>query len=288
MKAIPIRSIKSQELNAKLLENFKIRSIREVLSGKEMNQDLHRHDFFFILAVRKGKGSHEIDFIKYPVTDYTVFFLRPGQVHQLQLKAGSEGYIMEFSKDFQIQSTSAGKALLNKAAANLNFYKLNKNNFPLLNSSLQSMLEEFSEKQEGYENVIKANLEIFLTHLLRYRQHSETACEKANHYQQEKLQEVMHLLETHISTVKNVSAYADMVHLSPFQLNSITKNLIGKTVAQLIEDQILLEAKRYLLATSNQVNQIAFQLGYDDVSYFIRFFKKLTGQTPEAFRKNFQ
>ncbi|HRW99910.1 MAG TPA: AraC family transcriptional regulator [Cyclobacteriaceae bacterium] len=51
---------------------------------------------------------------------------------------------------------------------------------------------------------------------------------------------------------------------------------------------MLLEAKRYLLATSNQVNQIAFQLGYEDVSYFIRFFKKLTGNTPEAFRKNFR
>jgi AraC family transcriptional regulator, transcriptional activator of pobA len=64
--------------------------------------------------------------------------------------------------------------------------------------------------------------------------------------------------------------------------------MLGKTAADLIDDHILLESKRYLLASSNQVNQIAYRLGYDDVSYFIRFFKKHTGHTPEMFRQNFR
>ena len=63
---------------------------------------------------------------------------------------------------------------------------------------------------------------------------------------------------------------------------------MGKTVSALINEQIILEAKRYLLATSGQVKDIADQLGYEDVSYFIRFFKKQTGYSPEAFRKNFK
>jgi len=71
-------------------------------------------------------------------------------------------------------------------------------------------------------------------------------------------------------------------------LNAITKSALGKTCSDLINEYIILESKRYLLATSNQVSQIAFHLGYDDVSYFIRFFKKHTGHTPEAFRNNFR
>ena len=51
---------------------------------------------------------------------------------------------------------------------------------------------------------------------------------------------------------------------------------------------MILEAKRNLLATSNLVNQIADDLGHEDVSYFIRFFKKHTGYSPEAFRQNFK
>jgi AraC family transcriptional regulator, transcriptional activator of pobA len=287
MKTIPVKSIQLQGHQTNGFDGFKIRSISEVIAGKDMNQDLHRHDFYFILVARKGAGLHAIDFVEHKVTANAIFMLRPGQVHKLQLKAGSEGYLLEFSKDFQFLSKT-GNELLRKAT-NRNYCQLDKMGTGALCAILQTMLEEFRARQEGFENVIKANLEVFFIQYLRYRQQDQgTDNNKANHYQQEKLQEFLDLLEVNINSEKHASAYADMVSLSPFQLNSITKNLLGKTVAELIEDQILLEAKRYLLATSNQVNQIAFQLGYEDVSYFIRFFKKLTGHTPEAFRKNFR
>jgi AraC-like DNA-binding protein len=285
MRNIPIRSILPQDQKTFGFDSFKIRSISEVLAGKDMNQDLHRHDFYFILVVTKGAGSHLIDFINHPVTNNSIFILRPGQVHELRIKAGSEGYLLEFNKEFQFSSSVAGNALLRKAA-NRNFCKVDKPGIQALCTPLQAMLDEYQLKKEGFETVMKANLEIFLIQYLRYRQQNQHTSVKANPYQQEKLQEFMDLLEVNIATTKQVAAYADMLHLSPFQINSITKSLLGKTVAELIEDQILLEAKRYLLATANQVNQIAFQLGYEDVSYFIRFFKKRTGQTPEAFRKN--
>ncbi|MBK6938533.1 MAG: AraC family transcriptional regulator [Chitinophagaceae bacterium] len=85
-----------------------------------------------------------------------------------------------------------------------------------------------------------------------------------------------------------MSEYASLLNLSPYQLNAIAKQSAGKTVSELINEQIILETKRYLLATSGQVKDIADHLGYEDVSYFIRFFKKQTGYSPEAFRKNFK
>lgn len=71
-----------------------------------------------------------------------------------------------------------------------------------------------------------------------------------------------------------------------YQLNSIAKSMLGKTCSALINAHMILEAKRNLLATANQINQIASHLGYEDVSYFIRFFKKHTGYSPEQFRQN--
>ena len=56
---------------------------------------------------------------------------------------------------------------------------------------------------------------------------------------------------------------------------------------EVISDCVVLEAKRHLLATATQVSQIAWDLGYEDVSYFIRFFKRHTAFTPEAFRNKF-
>ncbi len=286
MKNIPIRSIHKQERKPDSFENFKIRSVKKILAGKDMSQDTHRHDFYFILALSKGAGIHEIDFVKHNITDNSIFFMRPGQVHRLQLNVRSDGYLLEFNKDFHFLSTN-GNELLRKAASE-NCYKLTEDGSDKLWAILQSTLDEYNDQEDGYLDAIRASLEIFLIQFLRYRKSNEAPSLTTNQYRQEKLQEFLSLLEVNITTKKQVSAYADMVNLSQFQLNSITKSLLGKTVAELIEGQIILEAKRYLLATSNQVNQIADRLGYDDVSYFIRFFKKHTGLSPEAFRQNFQ
>ena len=85
-----------------------------------------------------------------------------------------------------------------------------------------------------------------------------------------------------------MSEYAEMLSITPYQLNAITKTSLQKTASELINEHITLEAKRILISTGNQVNQVADMLGYDDPSYFIRFFKKQTGFTPETFRQNFK
>lgn len=94
------------------------------------------------------------------------------------------------------------------------------------------------------------------------------------------------MLERDFASRKQASQYADLLNLTAYQLNSITKKTLGKTCSEVINDHIILEAKRLLIATSNQVNQIADQLGYEDPSYFIRFFKKHTGISPDAFRNH--
>ena len=284
MKDIPIRSILPP--NTGELDSFRIFSISEILAGEDMNQTLHRHDFYFILLVSKGSGIHEIDFVAYPITDNTISLMRPGQVHQLGLTADAEGYWLAFNKEFEFLSMVKDNTLLRKATSR-NFYHLNQKDVDTLSSIFQIILAEYRLKQAGFEHVIKASLEILLIHFLRYQQ-KDQAVSLANQYQQEKLQEFLDLLETNIRTNKQAAAYADMVNLSRFQLNSITKSLLGKTISELIDDQILLETKRYLLGTPKQVSEIAFQLGYEDVSYFIRFFKKKTGITPDAFRKKFR
>lgn len=284
MKDFPIRSILPPKFGE--LDSFRVFSISEVLSGENMNQALHRHDFYFFLLVSKGNGMHEIDFVTHRIEDNTLAIMRPGQVHRLELKAETEGYWLAFNKDFEFLSTIKDNTLLRKATSR-NFYILDENEVDTLFPVFQLILSEYKARQVGFEHVIKSSLEILLIHFLRYHQKHQIVSEETNQYQQEKLQEFLYLLETKIGTIKHVAAFADMVHLSPYQLNSITKTLLGKTVSELIDDQILLEAKRYLLGTPSQVSQIAFQLGYMDVSYFIRFFRKKMGITPEAFRKNF-
>lgn len=283
MKKIPVRQIKEPDFS----DSFIIKDIKSLLSGKNMVQELHRHNFFFVLALKKGAGEHIIDFISYPVNDYSIFFMRPGQVHQLMLKNESTGYLMQFNTDFYSPREASAIHVFRKISSK-NYCQLSAGRTNNLFSVLDYIFREYTEKQERYKEIIKANLEIFFIELVRQSKNPKAIATKNNSYSQERLEELLELLQKHITENKQVVWYADMLHLSSYQLNAITKETLGKTCSQLINEHIILEAKRNLLATSSQINQIAYNLGYEDVSYFIRFFKKHTGSSPEIFRQNFK
>lgn len=287
MEKIPIRHINITVTEPELSDRFNIRDIATLLSGGDMVQELHRHDFFFVLALEKGMGKHVIDFTPYPISDNSIFFMRPGQVHELTLEKGSTGYLMGFNADIYSPFEKSSNQLLRKVSSK-NYFRLTPGRFEKLFSVLTYIFQEHSVKQERYKEVIKANLNIFVIELLREDQHPRSVSNDSKLYTQERLEELLQLLESHITKNKQVAYYAEMMHLTPYQLNAITKTTLGKTCSQLINEYIILETKRNLLATSNQVNQIADHLGYEDVSYFIRFFKKYTGYSPEAFRHNFR
>lgn len=287
MKPIPVRKIKSGPKEQPIPDNFTIRELDKLLDGKDMVQDLHRHDFFLIMVLEKGAGDHEIDFIPYTLCDHSVFLMRPGQVHKHTIKAVSKGYLIQFKPDFYPSSDTQALPFFRRSF-NQNFFQLETHRIQKLLAISRAIFEEENAKQEGYQQIIKANLSIFLIELSRQTDLLNTSKSHQKLYSQEILEEFLALLDTHISEHKQVSEYANRLNLTTYQLNAITKATLGKTCSDLIKEHVILEAKRLLLATPNQVKEIAYQLGFDDISYFIRFFKKQTGLTPEAFRHNFK
>jgi len=284
MKSIPVRHIAETRKDHSGLGRFSIRKLDALLNGSDLVHDLHRHDFFFILAIEKGQGVHEVDFVKYEICKNTVFILRPGQVHHLHLMAGAAGYLLEFDIAFYRAHSPTAEQQWKKACAQ-NYQQVDENRSKKLLNHLSNCLLEFSSKEDGYMQAIKASMELFMIELARQSQDSTKIAANVSTYTQERYEELLRLLEANITRIKSVSEYAKLLNLSVYQLNSITKASVGKTTADLINEQIILEAKRFLLATANQIKDIAWHLGYEDPSYFIRFFKNHTGYSPDAFRK---
>ncbi|MEO6284361.1 MAG: AraC family transcriptional regulator [Dyadobacter sp.] len=287
MKAIPIRHIADTYPDQNIPGRFSIRNISDVLSGNDLVHDLHKHDFYFILAIEKGQGVHEIDFLRYEIHNNAVFILRPGQVHQLQLTADCAGYIIEFDNSFYGPKSTIAEHQWRKATNN-NHCEVEEVRFKKLLAYLSNSFTEYNLKQEGYREAIKANMDLFFIELVRQSQNASKLSSEVTLYTQDRYEELLSLLDANITEAKSVSQYARLLNLSVYQLNAITKASVGRTTIGLINGQIILEAKRYLLATPNQIKDIAWHLGYEDISYFIRFFKKHTGYTPDAFRKNFK
>jgi AraC-like DNA-binding protein len=287
MQAIPVRHIKSSIKEPDTSGEFIIWNLSELLSGKDMVQELHRHRFYFILILEKGTGEHIIDFTLHPMTDRSIYIMRPGQVHELKLMSDCEGYLLEFTDDFCLNYDTATKQMLRKISQK-NYYLPDTASSKKILLLMSSILLETSEKKEKYEYAIQVSLQLFFVELFRQKHSLTTIPDEKTSYQLERLEEFQGLVTDNILNHKQVFWYAEKMNLTAYQLNTITKTTLGKSSSQIINDYILLEAKRYLLATTKQINQISWHLGYEDVSYFIRFFKKHTGYSPETFRNSFK
>src|SRR5687768_5137227 len=121
MKKIPVRHIKSGIKEPDASGRFIIWSLSELLAGKDMVQELHRHSFYFILILEKGRGEHIIDFIPYPVVARSTFLMRPGQVHQLRLEKDCKGYLLQFPDNFFLHSHTISRQIVKKVSQK-NYY----------------------------------------------------------------------------------------------------------------------------------------------------------------------
>ncbi len=94
------------------------------------------------------------------------------------------------------------------------------------------------------------------------------------------------LVSRHFMTLRKVSDYANLLHISADHLNRTIKTHSEKTASELIDAMILAEAKAYLLHTELSNAEIAYRLEFSDPSHFNKFFKKLTNITPLQYRKS--
>jgi AraC-like DNA-binding protein len=92
------------------------------------------------------------------------------------------------------------------------------------------------------------------------------------------------LVEIHFKTNHAVSDYAKMLHKSPKTLSNHFSKTYNKTPLQFIQERLLLEAKRFLHYTDKPIKEIAYDLGFDDVQGFSRFFKNKEGISPTIFK----
>jgi len=77
-----------------------------------------------------------------------------------------------------------------------------------------------------------------------------------------------------------------MLNISAGHLSEVVKDQSGKSAITHIHERLVLEAKRLLFHTENSIKEVAFQLGFEDASYFNRFFKRITGNTPLDYRSS--
>ncbi len=286
MKSITIRNIQETQKESYPKKPFNIRKVENLRMGKGLTQPLHRHDFYYLLAIEKGEGLHNIDFQEYGVNNYSIYFMRPGQVHEHDFEIGATGFLIAFQPNFYPYHKDIEQKKSLRKVSQTNCYTFSSDDFNSLKSIFERIYVESEAHKEHFEGVIRSYLSILITSINRIGV-SANPVTKYSHFS-ERLEELQELIEKDIYDSKKVTYYAEKMNLSTYQLNTVTQKLLGKNASELISEHLILEAKRLLLSTTNQVNEIAFQLGFEDPPYFIRFIKKHMQVTPKSFRDGFK
>lgn len=250
----------------------------------------HVHTFYEILWFKKGTGRHFVDFREYPVKPGTIFFLAPGQVHHFDGSSEYEGLAIKLCTDF-MQSRGDESDLFVKydifhTFDTAPYYIIDDATSAQLEALVQQLEAEKSERNTfGHIDVLRSLLKLFLIKVHRYG-HQETGLHLDELRPSHRLFVMFRrLLEKEFAQKHTVQEYADELNVAVRTLNKCVNECSGRSPLSMINDRIMLEAKRQVRYTNLLIKEIAFNLGYEDPSYFVKFFKRQTGLLPSEFRE---
>lgn len=243
----------------------------------------HRHQYYEVIFIKEGNGVHEIDFVPHTVKAPALHFLPVGKVHKLAMNLPYSGFSLLFSSAFFPQESTF--------LSQFDFFQ-HQNPFPVLNleeKEYQQMNAWVMEIKSAWQENPKDKWDWIRTHLslilLQSQRLYQTDQSRNLSHKSEIIQKFLNLIEVHHPEHWLLQKYAEKLFISEPYLNALCKKECGMPASALIQERLIQAAKRKLIYTSDTVKEIAFDLNFNDPSYFIRFFKKQVGSSPNVYRE---
>jgi len=284
-KSLPVFKIDNFKGNNFAKPDFYIKSFAEHNATHQFIKDPHAHDFYLLLLFTKGAGSHTIENNEYPIRRGSMFFMSPSEVHLWNTDKNADGYVLFFNSSFYLMDALSREYLklpFFRAKEKIRYVQLNDSSIKKIEPILKLISAEYQAESRLMMRIIRSYLDVLLYKLAGFVEPGMIGKDKSPSI----IPSLETLIEEHFKEHQPVAFYANKLNVLPDQLNNLTKKYLDKTVTGLIQERIMAEAKRLLLFTSLNINEIAFNLNFMDNSYFNRYFKKAEKITPEQFRKS--
>lgn len=254
---------------------------------KGIPDEPHRHNYFTVVLAKKARGEHKIDFNSYPLANQQLFFISPGQVHQIIELERSEGFSIVFSNQFLVQNNIALRFI-----DDLNLFNdfgqspplsLSEDELDTLCRYAEEIYEINSSDRSFKYEAIGALLKLILI-----RCHNLCSIKPVDLNLQESgngvLRKFKELVNNNHTRWHGTAEYANELNISPDHLNRVVKSLTGKTAKEHIQSRIITAAKRLIYFTTLSSKEIGYELGFSEPANFSAFFKKCTGTSPSKFK----
>jgi AraC family transcriptional regulator, transcriptional activator of pobA len=227
-----------------------------------------------------------IDETRFEVPENAFFALNVS--HSFRLERSEDAVIWQFNKEFYCIVTHDAEV----SCSGLLFYGW-RDGAPIFldereSRSLALLVEVFKDEFDNRDNIQGEMLRVLLKRLIIKLTRLVKAQSAAGALTVSELDTVRQfnlLVENNFKRLHQVQEYANLMFKSPKTLSNLFSKHSDKTPVQVIADRLFLEAKRLMLYTDRSASEIGFELGFDELAHFSRFFKKMAGQSPTEFRR---
>ena len=280
-----------QKVNAEKQElGFGISKMQDIFTKRNGKVDEpHRHNYYTVIIINKAKGLHKIDFNSYNLDKRQIYFVAPGQVHQVIEKENSQGYAMTFSNDFLVQN-SIQLSFIESLNLFLNYGQsppllANQEQFNIIENFTKQIFSLFHSDTQMRNLSIGAYLKLLLIECNKICiiNPIEAGIDSSNH---NLVRTFKYEVDLNYKQEHSTNFYASRLNITPDHLTRTIKSKLGKTAKEYIQTRIIIEAKRLLYFTDLSNKEIGYELGFNEPANFSAFFKKTTKISPSNFKKN--
>ena len=268
-------------------QHFHINRLEEMPVLPSKIKSPHKHLFYEILLLKEGKSIQNVDYQEFDIQSATLFFISQGQLHLWGKtdRTKIKGYRLMFTEDFFLLNHIDKNFLfelvfLDNVYFNPCISVPNERNLPIY-SYFDLLFEEY-QRQEPNAKVLQSLLFLALTEVQRIATAQNT--NKIVNKEISIYKKFIELLEKNFKRHLSINDYAGQLSLSSKQFTRLIQNITNQNVSDVIKNRLVLEAKRLLTCTDLNINQISYELGFEDSAYFARFFRRETQQSPTEFK----
>lgn len=241
----------------------------------------HRDEYYIFLLMEKGTLKLNVDLKNVTMKGASAFYVKPGQVHDVNFFEGEAGWVMAVEPSFlhrtyrqELEKRQVDPILFRPRGLVKEFHLLEK-----LMKTVADITETATSRLN--QDLINSIVGIILGCISSDLELTKVLPKRGNML----YNDFRAMVKQHFRIIKKPSEYADQLHISLSYLNEVVKSVSGFTVSYWINNEIVLEAKRLLYYTSLAIKEISYELGYEDPAYLSRIFTNNTGMSPNAFRK---
>mgnify|MGYP001260966048 CR=1 FL=1 len=278
-KCIPVERFNSPET----VVNQNIYKISELydIRGVERVSRPHRLHFSALIYVTDGEGIHHVDHKRYVVRKGTLLTLGKNQIHSFTKERTIEGYVLPFN--CTILSNSKKDPYFDvmiTALAHINCIpNIEPASVSLLDALIHQLHSTSAFKAEIVRNLTRA---VMLTTIVP---HFQMQVEHPYQTTTSEFHRLKQYIEQHFQDRPSVADIALALGKSIKQVDKLAKDNSGDSVKELIDERVLLEAKRLLAFSQHSITDISSQLGFNEATNMTKFFKRHTEISPKDFRQ---